>query len=89
MTDSSGLSPVTMNVDRQQRGGDLRGELAPPKDVGELGQHRRAGEDLDALLTRGLKQHARRPAPQDGRRHHVRIEHHPRGGRFSSRRAAL
>ena len=44
-----------------------------------FGQPCRAGEQIDTLLTPGLKQQERRAAPQDGRGDHIGIEHHPHG----------
>ncbi|MBL0088156.1 MAG: hypothetical protein IPP44_16500 [Ideonella sp.] len=35
---------------------------SPPQDVGQFGQQRRAGEQLDAVLAPGLQQQPRRPA---------------------------
>lgn len=51
--------------------------LAPREDIGEFGQQRRAGEQLDPLLAPGLQQQARHAAPQDGRGDHIGIEHQP------------
>ena len=42
-----------------------------------LGQPCRAGEQIDALLTPGLTQQARRAAPHGGRGDRIRIEHQP------------
>lgn len=62
-------------IDGALQGGDLLGELAPPEDLGQLGQHCYAGEQFDALLTRGLQQQTRRAASQDGRGDDVGVEH--------------
>lgn len=42
-------------VDGKPRGCDFLLKLTPAKDIGQLGQQRRAGEKFDALRTRGLQ----------------------------------